>query len=288
MDPKKKKGLLGLLAVIATVFLIVYNGGDILNSSSEVVTEEATLQEVDTTVTTSVEDELIHVDSETEESGRWDPRDKYADSILLPISHYRKLTEDDIAGLSRDELMFARAEIIASHGIRLANEQMHQGMLDKVWYVPIVSEENIDFETEFKSYELFNLDFLEQAVEKASGDNSNLSSSLKDNASVMGEYDIPRGITWWRNDESEYDIMFDSSYDDGYRAIMYVRGTDEINTNFPNDSIFDRDESKPNVVVSADGLWTVTFIDHGSILEVRDLRDDNEVVSIFHFINSDE
>lgn len=82
--------------------------------------------------------------------------DKPESDYILPDSSSRNLTDDEVKGLSKEELRQARNEIFARHGYTFDSRQMQNYFASKPWYTPNpnVNEKN---SPELNSFELFNI-----------------------------------------------------------------------------------------------------------------------------------
>lgn len=81
---------------------------------------------------------------------------------ILPQSAQRRLTEDDLAGLTHEELCLARNEIYARHGRRFKNQNIASYFESKDWYVGSIDPETFDANQNsyFSQDELYNATFL--------------------------------------------------------------------------------------------------------------------------------
>lgn len=84
------------------------------------------------------------------------------DDSILPDSSSRRLTPEDIEGLTLQELSYARNEIAARHGRKFNSDELTEYFSSKPWYVP--SLEPDDYNARVKSilndYEIENADWL--------------------------------------------------------------------------------------------------------------------------------
>ncbi len=83
--------------------------------------------------------------------------------FILPFSSIRKITNEDISSMSRDEMALAKAEIYARHGMRFDEAYKNAYFKGKPWYYinrdftggyyqfNIIERENIDFLTQFET-----------------------------------------------------------------------------------------------------------------------------------------
>lgn len=81
---------------------------------------------------------------------------------ILPQSAQRRLTEDDLSGLTHEELCLARNEIYARHGRRFKNQNIASYFESKDWYVGSIDPETFDANQSsyFSQDELYNATFL--------------------------------------------------------------------------------------------------------------------------------
>lgn len=78
-----------------------------------------------------------------------EPKSEHIDSeYIIDDSDTRLLTENDLAGLTKEELSYARNEIYARHGRIFKTENLKNYFASKSWYIPIYEEED------FPEYEL--------------------------------------------------------------------------------------------------------------------------------------
>ena len=62
----------------------------------------------------------------------------WADDFIFPYSNTEKLTEDDLAGLSKEELRLGRNEIYARYGRKFSDKNLQSYFNEKSWYFPTV------------------------------------------------------------------------------------------------------------------------------------------------------
>ena len=81
---------------------------------------------------------------------------------ILPQSAQRRLTEDDLSGLTHEELCLARNEIYARHGRRFKNQNIASYFESKDWYVGSIDPETFDANQSsyFSQDELYHATFL--------------------------------------------------------------------------------------------------------------------------------
>ncbi len=93
--------------------------------------------------------------------------DEYTNDYIFSDSSSRRLTRDDLTGLSKEELRLARNEIFARHGRLFRDEALNRYFSSKSWYNGTAYEEDFD-EGVFSSLEWDNLDLL-NAYDKEMG-----------------------------------------------------------------------------------------------------------------------
>ena len=84
-------------------------------------------------------------------------------NYILTNSDFRYVTEEEIAGLSPEELELARNEIYARHGYIFSREDLQTYFGSKTWYYPYADEVSDDMLNE---YEIANRDLIKQAEGK--------------------------------------------------------------------------------------------------------------------------
>lgn len=88
-------------------------------------------------------------------------------SYILPESNYRYLTDDEIAGMSLQELCYAKNEIYARHGRLFQSPELQNFFNQKNWYYGSVAPGAFS-ESVFNDYEMTNVNKL-SALEAAKG-----------------------------------------------------------------------------------------------------------------------
>lgn len=97
---------------------------------------------------------------DSDEEGESDYSDDYSDEYIIPDSDSRKLTEDDVIGLTDEEIRIARNEIYARHG-RLFNDSELQEYFDSLsWYYGYIEPEDFVETEELSKLERKNARFL--------------------------------------------------------------------------------------------------------------------------------
>ena len=87
------------------------------------------------------------------------------DGMIIPDSDSRKLTEDDLKGLSKDELRIARNEIYARHGRKFSDKKLQEHFNSMDWYFPIADPGDFD-ESLISEIERYNLDLITKYEKK--------------------------------------------------------------------------------------------------------------------------
>lgn len=82
------------------------------------------------------------------------------DSYYFAGSDTRYLSENDIAGYSREEIQLIVNEIYARHGRVFRQEANEAFFWSKSWYMPVEGKSDEQIVSEFNAYEKANVDFL--------------------------------------------------------------------------------------------------------------------------------
>lgn len=69
------------------------------------------------------------------------PKSNY---FIIPDSNTHYLTEDDLRGLTSDELEIARNEIYARHGYIFVSDEWKDFFIDRPWYTPTSKEVSLN------------------------------------------------------------------------------------------------------------------------------------------------
>ena len=80
-------------------------------------------------------------------------------SYILPFSSSRALTQEDVAGLSREELVLARNEIYARHGRIFQDPELRAYFESQVWYSGTIEPEDFSQDL-FTETERENIEFI--------------------------------------------------------------------------------------------------------------------------------
>ena len=80
------------------------------------------------------------------------------EGMIIPDSDSRKLTEDDLEGLSKKELRIARNEIYARHGRQFKDKELQAHFNSLYWYFPVDDGEFDD--KQLSKIEKYNADFI--------------------------------------------------------------------------------------------------------------------------------
>lgn len=116
------------------------------STSDETVSNETTSDETVPNETTTNEGNV----EQTQETGEY----------LLPTSNTEKLTDDDLIGLSKEQLKLARNEIFARHGLIFGVEELDQYFAQKSWYQPKFTLDEFYDEVEMNLTEEYNVRFI--------------------------------------------------------------------------------------------------------------------------------
>ena len=85
--------------------------------------------------------------------------DTASDEYILPESDQRLLTDEDVAGLTLQQLNYARNEIFARHGYIFSSDELNAYFATKSWYEGTVEGSDFDFSS-LNTYEVQNAEFL--------------------------------------------------------------------------------------------------------------------------------
>jgi hypothetical protein len=94
-----------------------------------------------------------------------EPTEETADGYILPESSERELTDEDVAGLTLQQLNYARNEIFARHGYIFSSPELNSYFTSQSWYEGTIPQSEFDFNL-LSSIEVKNVEFL-LAKEKA-------------------------------------------------------------------------------------------------------------------------
>lgn len=101
-------------------------------------------------ITETTTEKTTETDEETEET-----------DYVIPYSSDRYLKNDDLVGLSSEELMYARNEICARHGYIFNDAEIRAYFEKKPWYTGTVKSEDFSSSV-FNDYEYKNVTFLKK------------------------------------------------------------------------------------------------------------------------------
>lgn len=172
--PKKKNNVLLIVLIALLAVLVVLVGAyfvvssDIIDidgifSSSDEEDEEDDDDEEDVDEEDEDnDDEEEVVEEETEEPTEVEETSEY----ILPNSDKQYLTEEDLEGLTAEELRIARNEIFARHGRIFASEDLNEYFNSKDWYTPMIEAEDFDDEAMLNEYEKVNATFIREYEEE--------------------------------------------------------------------------------------------------------------------------
>lgn len=94
----------------------------------------------------------------TDESNMQQTSDE-ANPVDYTILSSRRLTEEDLSGLSKEELRIARNEIYARHGYIFKSADLREYFKSKSWYQEVFSSTT---QFDLNEYEHYNVDFIKR------------------------------------------------------------------------------------------------------------------------------
>ncbi|MEE3466832.1 MAG: YARHG domain-containing protein [Eubacterium sp.] len=144
-------GAVLVLLLVLLVTGVIHFGSD----GEEQVADVATGAAVETAAPTQ-EPEATPTETpqKTEE-----PQPLLDDTYVLPTSDSAYITDDDLAGMTKNELRLARNEIYARHGFIFGKDDLKQFFGGKSWYTPTVAAEKFN-ESSLNKYEKENVTFI--------------------------------------------------------------------------------------------------------------------------------
>lgn len=92
----------------------------------------------------------------------YEQQDSSANEYIFPNSDKEYLTQQDIAGMSKETIQQAVNEIYARHGRVFQKADIAAYFASKSWYHPVQDKTDDQIVAEFNSYEKANVDFLAQ------------------------------------------------------------------------------------------------------------------------------
>jgi flagellar basal body-associated protein FliL len=122
---------------------------------TEALTEEETepetesVTEEETEETTELEEETEYVEAPVSET----------EDYIIPYSDSRYLTEEDLAGLTKEQLRLARNEIYARHGRRFNDAGLQSYFDSQEWYNGTIEPDDFNMSV-FNDYEMKNKDYI--------------------------------------------------------------------------------------------------------------------------------
>lgn len=191
-DIMKNKITLILLSVIILFSVTACGNSKSSDNSSSAVetTTEETTEEPTTVEPTVKETSESKAESKTEavtEETTMISTNEY----LLPYSDTQKLTESDLAPLSKKQLELARNEIYARHGRKFNTEYIQEYFNMTHWYKGTVEPEDFS-ESVFNDVERYNINFIsnyeDNYTENSSGSSKTQSSNITSSSANNGAY----------------------------------------------------------------------------------------------------
>ena len=85
-----------------------------------------------------------------------------SDEYIFPESANRLLTEDDLNGMSNEELRRGRNEIAARHGRRFSDESLQKYFDSRSWYEGTIDADDFNKKVRLSDIELKNMDFIKK------------------------------------------------------------------------------------------------------------------------------
>ena len=125
-------------------------------SAAEEIAEKISSQ--NESIRESLEKESLKMESE-DAAAQTETGQTETDDYILPQSSAEVLTEEDIEGLSAEELLLARNEIYARHGRKFSTPEIQAYFDSKSWYNGTISPEDFDTSV-LNSTERANVSFI--------------------------------------------------------------------------------------------------------------------------------
>lgn len=135
-NPTGKKVVLGVFVVVAVITAITginYNRQEKEKESDKMTQEESAYESYSEDEDSNDEDEDEPIYSE-EDSEQEDSYDEDNSEYIIANSSQVELTEEDLQGLSAQELTYARNEIYARHGYIFNSSELNEYFNSKSWY----------------------------------------------------------------------------------------------------------------------------------------------------------
>lgn len=130
--------------------------------------------EVDVTGSLWAEDDFLYIDvqelsgelpeTEPETKKETEPEVDMDADYILPESNSKLLTDADVAGLSLQEINYAKNEIYARHGRKFDSPELQRYFKSKTWYKDDIAPDKFSTDV-FNRYERKNVQFLAQKEE---------------------------------------------------------------------------------------------------------------------------
>lgn len=112
------------------------------------------------------QDEDTQSDNSQEDNQDEDIQSATDSTYILPNSNTKRLTRDDLKGLSKEELRLARNEIFARHGMIFGVADLDAYFGEKSWYKPTVAYDDFYDKVEMSMIEEANLVLISQVEEE--------------------------------------------------------------------------------------------------------------------------
>lgn len=168
MEQNKKTKIILLLCLIVSAVLLEALLVWAITPRSEHIIEDYDFAEDPGCITQEEYDEIM-ANAETE---TYDNTSEYntdeinmqqASDDATPVNYTilstRRLTEEDLSGLSKEELRIARNEIYARHGYIFKSADLREYFKSKSWYQEVFSSTT---QFDLNEYEHYNVDFIKR------------------------------------------------------------------------------------------------------------------------------
>lgn len=124
--------------------------------------------------------------------------------FLIPDSHIRELTQEDIRAFSLEEIKLAKNEIFARHGYIFNTESIQQYFDSKSWY-----EKDLDYKGELSEVEAFNVNLLEDNEKNLGSTNNKKLKTEKLNLAAYIE-----SVNKISMEQIEYSLLHQPTYEE--------------------------------------------------------------------------
>lgn len=195
--------------------------------------------------------------------------------MILPESNSRFYNEQELSGLSKEQLRLARNEIYARRGRKFETEDLNQYFSSQPWYSGYLSAEEFD-DSVLNGYEKANLDLIKKVEQGENNNNSSGQMSIDIN-NTYAEYVVSGGGDYITVNDEKYYSMYDlKEMPTGTKAYMlgFISMKQEIssqNTPFAYEyTIFTEDRASGTVLSNQDFDIQAYVLICGSVDEFDD------------------